>query len=397
MISHRLPALAAALCLGVVGATSAVAGEFTDSAGRIVVLPPQINRAMAADRTAEVLIDVLAPDKLAGWTRPRPHGALPMRHAPRAVVGPVLGPAPAAAAATVARLRPDVVIDVGPVTPARAAFADQVSQASRVPYILLDGSFDRMPSILRVAGRLLGVAERADDIAGSAEHAISAVRGRLLIQPATQRPRVYYARGPNGLETALPGSEAGAAIDAAGAINVAGALGPGERALVTPQQLRAWNPDLILVEDPMAYGTIQRSPLWATLPAVRNKKVFLEPSQPFGWIDDPPGVNRVIGLYWLSQLFYPNGAQEDVRTLMTDLYDKLYGIKLSEKQVEAIAKTAGIPASDTPHLAALPPLGAGPLGKGAAGAVPGAVNEPGRRGPMAPLTMPTTPSYAMPK
>ena len=387
-------ALAAALFLAACGALPAMAAEFTDSAGRIVVLPDRVSRVMAAGSTAEVLIYVLAPDKLAGWVRPLPPGEAPARYAHIPVVGRLTGASPTATAATVARLHPDLIIDSGTVTPERAAFADQISQATGVPYILLDNSFDRTPTMLRTAGRLLGVADRADDLAGSAEHAINALRGRLLIQSATQRPRIYYARGPNGLETGLPGSGAAASIEAAGAINVAAALGTGERVTVTPQQLREWNPDLIIAQDRSFYLAVQRDPAWRGLAAVRNKKVFLEPSQPFGWIDEPPGVNRLIGLYWLSQIFYPAESQDDLRSLMQDFYDKFYAIKLSDAQIEAIAKTAGIPPSDTPHLAALPPLTGAAPGIGA----PGAVNEPGRRG-LLPTSPPatTTPSYLMPK
>jgi iron complex transport system substrate-binding protein len=387
-------ALAAVLVLAAFGAPPAVAKEFTDSAGRIVVLPNQVNRVMAAGPTASVLVYVLAPGKLIGWTRPLPRSGVPPRYARIPVIGQLTGPNPTATAATVSRVHPDLIIDCGMVTPERAAFADQITQATGVPYILLDNSFARTPTMLRTAGRVLGVADRADDLAGSAEHAINALRGRLLIQLPTQRPHVYYARGPSGLETGLPGSGAAASIEAAGAINVAGSLGTGERVMVTPQQLQQWNPDLIVVQDRSFYLALQRNQAWRTLGAVRNKKVFLEPSEPFGWIDEPPGVNRLIGLYWLSQLFYPGDSQDDLRNLMQDFYDKFYGIKLTDAQIEAIAKTAGIPPSDTPHLAALPPIGS-PL---PTTGVPGAVNEPGRRGILpneGPI--PTTPSYAMPK
>jgi len=368
-------ALAAALFLAF-GALPAVAAEFTDSAGRIVVLPERVNRVMAAGPTAEVLVYVLAPGKLVGWTRPLPRGDVPARYARIPVVGQLTGPNPTATPATVSRLHPDLIVDCGMVTPERAAFADQISQATGVPYILLDNSFDRTPAMLRTIGRVLGVADRADDLAGSAEHAIDALRGRLLIQPATQRPHVYYARGASGLETGLPGSGAAASIEAAGAINVAAPLGTGERVMVTPQQLHEWNPDLIIVANRGFYQSVWRDPAWRSLAAVRNKKVFLEPADPFGWIDEPPGVNRLIGLYWLSQIFYPGDSQDDLRTLAQDFYDKFYGIKLSDARLAAIARTAGIPSSDVPSMAALPAMAPLPT----PGTVPGAVNEPGRRG-----------------
>ena len=393
-------AIAAVFTLCVLGALpAAAAGEFTDSAGRIVVIPDHVRRVMPANLSAEVLIYVLAPDKLAAFNYGLVQGPK-QRSARVPIVGPLAGPA---AAATVMRLHPDLIIDAGPVTPERVAFADQTTQATGVPYLLIDNSIDRTPTMLRTIGRVLGVADRGDDLAGSAEHAINALRGRLLIQPATQRPRVYYARGPSGLQTAVPGSDAAAAIDAAGAINVASALAPGAPPTVTPQQLREWNPDIIIVEDRSFYATAARSPAGSSLAAVRNHKIFLEPSEPFGWIDDPAGVNRLIGLYWLSQIFYPGDSQDDLRSLMADFYDKFYGIKLTDAQIEAIAKTAGIPPSDTPHLAALPALGTGATpGTAAPGTnsgAPGAVNEPGRRGVLPNETPPvtTTPSYLMPK
>jgi iron complex transport system substrate-binding protein len=375
----------AAVLFFAVSAAPGIAGEFTDSAGRVMLLPDRVSRVMAANSTAEVLVYVLAPDKLLGWVEARPVAGMSKRAAHLPLLGPITTPNAVAAAA---RLRPDAIIDVGPVTPDRAAFADQTAQATGVPYILLDASIDRTPTMLRTAGRVLGVADRADDLAISAEHAINALRGRLLIQSAVGRPRVYYGRGPTGLEAALPGSPQAAALDDAGAINVASALAPGARPQVTRQQLQQWNPDVIIAEQRSFYEALLREPSYRSLAAVRAKHVYLEPSQPFGWIDDPPGVNRLIGLYWLSVVLYPTNTEDDVRSLAQDLYDKFYGIKLTDAQIDAIAKTAGIPASDTPHLADLPLTGTG---------TPAPGGDPGRGGFVPVPAVPTTPSYQMPR
>jgi iron complex transport system substrate-binding protein len=373
----------AALLFLALSAAPAGAGEFTDSAGRIVVLPDHINRVMAADKSAEVLIYALAPAKLLGWVEPVPGVRLPkpVTHLP--VLGPIDTPMGAAAAA---RLRPDVIIDVSPVTPERAALADQIQQTTGAPYIVLDGSLARTPRMLRVVGRLLDVADRGEDLAGSAEHAINALRGRLLIEPGTGRPRVYYGRGPTGMSTVTPGTRVAESIENAGAINVAAALDPAQGAVATRQQLLEWNPDVIIAQRESFYRALLRDASWRGLKAVRDKHVYLEPSMPFGWIDDPPGVNRLIGLYWLSVILYPAEAQDDVRQLAQDLADKFYGIKLSDAEIAAIAKTAGIPESDTPHLADLPLSGTG---------IPPSVTPPGRGVP-AP-EVPTTPSYQMPR
>src|SRR5713226_1915419 len=76
-----LPTLAVFLPAG-----AAHSGDFTDAAGRRVVLPTKINRILPAEPNAEVLVFVLAPEKLVGLSR------LPGRTAllPRASRLPIL-------------------------------------------------------------------------------------------------------------------------------------------------------------------------------------------------------------------------------------------------------------------------------------------------------------------
>jgi iron complex transport system substrate-binding protein len=365
-------ALLAALLLVAIGTTATRAAEFTDSAGRLVTLPDHIDRVMAAEPAAEVLVFVLAPDRLIGWAQAPQGRLLPARYARLPVVGQLTGSHPTATAATVSQLHPDLIIDAGTVTPERAAFADQMQQATGRPYILLDSSIDRTPAMLRTIGKLLGVAERGEDLAMSAEHAINALRGVLLIVPPTVRQRVYYGRGPDGLETPLPGTPAEEVIANAGVINVATPLGHGELVRITRQQLMDWNPDVIVAQTASFYDALHRDPYWQSLAAVRNKKVFLAPSLIFGWIDDPPGVNRLIGLYWIAG-FHPALAMQDVWDVIPDFYSKFYGVTLSDKQIAAMAKRAGFKPSETPNLGNLPPL-PGP------GQMPPGVNPPSRRG-----------------
>src|SRR5438876_531833 len=85
------------------------------------------------------------------------------------------------------------------------------------------------------------------------------------------------------------------------------------------------------------------SPSTRGISAVAHKRVYLAPAYPFGWIDDPPGVNRLIGLHWLSGLFYPDANQDDLRAAVCEFYDQFYRIKLTNAQVEAMVRPAGAP------------------------------------------------------
>jgi len=345
--------------------------DFTDSAGRRVVLPDRIGRIMPAEPNAEVLVFVVAPNTLVGAAHVAGRSSTRVGRTP--VIEWASRATPAGMADAARQFRPELIVDAGPVTPERAAFADQVTQLTGIPYVLVEDSFARMPKVLRTTATILGVdSRRIHDLFIFAEHAIADLRGRLLIRPANERPRVYFALGPDGLTTALPGSPAGEAIDEAGAINVAGALGRGTEAAVNREQLLGWDPEIIIAEGRSAYDALHRNPAWRGLSAVRNKRVYLEPSYPFGWIEGPSGVNRLIGLYWLSTLFYPDATQEDLRASACEFYDKFYKMKLTNARLEAMVRAAGIPPPEVLHAVGEPLVGLGaalptPLSPGAAG------------------------------
>lgn len=375
--------------LALVLLTGAVrAGAFVDAAERYVAVPDRVGRVMTANPAADVLVFVLAPDKLLGWSAPLSGGQrrlLPAKFARLPITGGGIRANPQDTVQLVARMRPDLIIESGPVTPEIAARADLVQQQTGVPYLVLDNSIQTTPRTLRSIGAMLGAAERGDELAKYTDYAIDALRGRLLIAPADERPLVYYGRGPDGLETGLTGSQAMADIDQAGVINMAARLGRGELTRVTRDQIIDWDPAIIIAQQPSFYNSLLRSREWRGLIAVASKRVYMAPADPFGWIDDPPGVNRIIGLYWLTALFYPDQYQEDLRTNVRDFYDKFYRIKLTDRQLEALVRPAESHAGESRGLIGVPLLGAEPVPfPGATPNAPPSARPPGRGGLGAP-------------
>jgi len=340
------------------------AAEFVDSAGRHVLLPARVDRVMPADMTAAVLIFVLAPGKLVGWSQPlsRAQKAYPpAKYARLPVVGTLSAADPATVAAAVSRRYPDLIIASGVVTPQAAALADRLQTQTHVPYIVLDGSIQRTPEMLRTIGFILGVGDHRLEVASYGYHAIQGLRGKLLIQSADNRPSVYYGLGSDGLTTGLAGSPVTAAIDQAGAVNVAAQLGQGGLTRVSRNQVIAWNPDIVITQERSFYNALRRDPGWRVLAAARDNRVFLAPALPFGWIDDPSGVNRMVGLYWLSDLFYPNVLEEDLPTNVRDFYQTYYGVQLTDRRLEALIRPAVPAALAAPGSATVPLYGAEPV------------------------------------
>jgi iron complex transport system substrate-binding protein len=351
-----------ALTLLAAAAAPVVAAEFIDSAGRRVELSPQIGRIMAAGPASAVFVYALVPDKLIGWPEPlsRAQRALILpRYASLPVTGELGGAFPSATAADVIRLHPDLILGYGQITPPTVALADRIQRDTGVPYILLDDGIQLMPALLRQLTPILGAGEHGYSVGTYAFQAVNVLRGQLLITSADNRPRIYYGRGPDGLEAALPGSPQASDIEQAGVINVARSLGRGALVRITRAELLAWDPQIIIAEDPHFYGALLHRWEWRGLAAVRTKKVYLAPGAPFGWIDDPPGVNRAIGLYWLSGLFYPDLYQQDIRAVAREFYQLYWGVQLSDRQLDALVRPA-VPPGQNQQLANVPIFGAEP-------------------------------------
>jgi iron complex transport system substrate-binding protein len=63
---------------------------------------------------------------------------------------------------------------------------------------------------------------------------------------------------------------------------------------------------------------------------------------PFGWVDFPPSVNRVIGLRWLTWVLRPEGAPADARDQVRDFFTRFYHRTPSDEQIAALLRESGL-------------------------------------------------------
>jgi iron complex transport system substrate-binding protein len=69
---------------------------------------------------------------------------------------------------------------------------------------------------------------------------------------------------------------------------------------------------------------------------VQAKRVFLAPRLPFGWIDAPPSINRIIGLRWIAGLLYPDKFPEDIHVIAREFFKLFYQIDVSDAALARI-------------------------------------------------------------
>jgi iron complex transport system substrate-binding protein len=56
----------------------------------------------------------------------------------------------------VLKFEPDLIIDIGSIAPTYVSLANNVQEQTKIPYVLLDGAFDKTPEMYRLLGELLG-------------------------------------------------------------------------------------------------------------------------------------------------------------------------------------------------------------------------------------------------
>ena len=325
-----------------------------DSAGRTIALPERVTKIFAAGGPAAVAVYIMRPDAMVGWPRAiraeeRPFVLPGVRDLPE--VGMITGRGDTANIEVLLRTKPDLIVDFGSVTPTYISLADNVQSRTGIPYALIDGRFDATAASLRMLGQMLGSTARGEALAAFSESLLKRVDATIAVVPPERRPRVYLARGPDGLETGLRGSINTEIIERAGGRNVADS-GDQRRGIVnvSPEQVLLWNPDIIITWDRNFHAklALQKDPVWQSVQAVRDGRVHLAPTAPFGWIDRPPSINRLIGLAWLANLFHGPRFPFDLPAETRAFYKLFYHVDVADADLGTLiawadGKPPGLP------------------------------------------------------
>ena len=334
--------------VGLVSATlgfpaAATEAAVTDGAGRRVTVPRKVERVFPAGPPAAIQVYTLAPETLLGWpraNRPEEREFLLPGVGERPELGRIAGRGGTANVEAVIAARPDLIVDAGSTRATFVELADRVQGQTGIPCALLDGRFAAIPDSYAVLGALAGREARAAELAEAARDTMRSVVSRVARVPMAERPRVYYARGPQGLETGLRGSINVEILDFMGVRNVA-AEAEGGLANVSIEQVLRWDPEVVVTLDREFAEWVRDDPLWRGVRAVREGRVHLAPKLPFGWIDFPPGVNRLAGLWWLGKVVFPALFPEDLRPITAEFYQRWYHVQLTDAQVERVLTGRG--------------------------------------------------------
>lgn len=330
-----------ALVLGTAG-SSLEAREIIDMAGRKVVLPDKITRIHGASPYTNVLAYMVAPEMLIDSPAPGPDpsqrfirpesGRLPVpKTPPKQGDQKQRGPNMEAIMA----LKPDFALLKGNAKTDRKGLDKYVKVGLPVVYVDLD-EIDNYPAAIEFLGNLTGHGDRGKAMADCGRKILADVDQAVGALPENRKVRVYYAESADGLATECDQSLHADAILRAGAKLVHECLQKTHMGMekLTFDRILAYNPEVIVTQDPKFAEMAYADPDWKKIKAVADRKILVSPRTPFNWFDRPPAATRLIGISWLTARLYPELYKIDPKREMRELHKLFMGIDVSDADLE---------------------------------------------------------------
>lgn len=318
--------------------------SFTDQLNRTVAVPAEVKRIVVLQhQTLDILVELGAADKIVGVLRNWP-SLIPGldKYAPQLKDMPTPGDLSVVNVEEVLRLRPDVVFVTNY---AAAAMIDQLARAG-LPVIAISlskGEGVEAPKLnptfadddyayseglkigVQLIGDIVGKSERAKQLIDYAFTKRKLVQDRIGSIPAAERVKLYMANPDNN--TYGTGKYTGVIMTRSGGINVAAAAGVKGATKVAIEDVLAWNPQVIFVQDryaPVA-DEIRKGAAWKNVDAVKNDRIYITPEyvKPWGY---PLPEALALGELWMAKKLYPDRfADIDMAKTVNEYYETFYG------------------------------------------------------------------------
>mgnify|MGYP004557497647 CR=1 FL=1 len=343
--------IALALCLGLLLALSACGEQrydplegvettvFIDDAGRAVTIPANLTRIAASGGTAQMILMTIAPDLLIGLasspsTAQMPYFPQEMWTLP--TFGQFYGSKANLNMESLIAAEPQLIIDLGNKKKNVVEDMDGIQKQTGIPTIFIEATLEKMPQAYRALGALLGREAQAEELAAYLEKTLAMAAENSAKIPDPERKSVLFGTGSTGLACNAAGSMQADVIPLVGAVNAIDTDEISNRnggTTVNLEQVYVSDPDVIILSAGGPYDTLSDSE-WSSLTAVKNGAYYEIPSLPYDWMSSPPSINRVLGIYWLGNLLYPELYDFDMVAEAQAFYRLFWHYELSEAEAE---------------------------------------------------------------
>ncbi len=311
---------------------------FVDSLGRSVTVPKNITKVAPSGNVAQVQLYTIANDLMVGNSTFYSDNAkryLKDTNVNLPTLGAFYGKKANLNKEALIVANPEVVIDFGEIkgsTEEMINDLDELQSQINIPVVFIESYLENTPASYRNLGKLLNREAEAEKLALFAEEAISIAKDKKaqITNPVT----VYYSSAVDGLDAISKGNFHAEVIELVGGENVVPKSKGSGANIISSETLLAYNPEVILLSNNNEIETITTDIIYQSLDAVKNGKVFLLPVAPYPWIDSPPSVNRIIGIYYLGTILYPELYSDiNLEEKVKEFYSLYYKYELTDAEV----------------------------------------------------------------
>ncbi len=311
---------------------------FTDSVGREVELPTNIERVVISGPLAQIVVFALCPDKLVGIASKWDKSAeqfLATEYYNLPELGQLYGGKGELNLETLLASEAQVVIDVGEPKGSIKEDLDALTEQTGIPFVHVTMTTATMGDAYRKLGELLNMPEEAEALAAYCE---GVYQKMLALSENVDKVNLLYITGDQGLNVIAQGSYHAEVIDLL-SNNLAVVDSPSSKGTgneVDMEQIMNWNPDVILFAPKSIYATVGADPMWSEITAIKTGAYYEVPMGPYNWMGFPPSVQRILGMLWMAKLLYPDAADYDLYTEVAAYFKLFYHCELSEADFDAL-------------------------------------------------------------
>ncbi|MFZ2529488.1 MAG: ABC transporter substrate-binding protein [Rhodococcus sp. (in: high G+C Gram-positive bacteria)] len=216
----------------------------------------------------------------------------------------------------------------------------QLEAAGVEPFVIdTFASVDDMKNVVSLIADVVGgtAPEVADEFAAYYDGNIEYVRERTASVPADQRVRLLNLRMNAGAYSTVTGADISAAYaTAAGADFVSqDVTAEGISTPIDAEQVIAWAPQVIFTMGTDTREAIVADPALATVPAIADGKVFVEPAGTYPW--SVRSAEGALAPLFLATILYPEIFTElSLADETKEFYQQFYDYTLTDDEVALI-------------------------------------------------------------
>ena len=312
---------------------------FTDSVGREVEVPAQIDKVALSGPMAQIVLFALCPDKLVGvsnaWST-EAEQYLDEKYFTMPEIGQLYGGKGELNPETLLQSGAQIVIDVGEPKGSIAEDLDALQEQTGIPFVHITATTETTGDAYRMLGDLLNMKDEAETLAAYCEKIYDRT---VSIAGSVEKANVLYVTGDMGQNVIAAGSYHAEILDLLtnnlAVVDEPSSKGTGNE--VSMEQILTWDPDVVIFAPESIYDTVADDAAWQSVTAIKNGAYYEVPFVPYNWMGFPPSVQRYLGMMWLSKVLYPDATAEyDLFSDVQEYYKLLYHCDLTQAQYDAL-------------------------------------------------------------